>query len=213
MLNLSKTWANGECFITTRAGKAYRGCLGVKSLACTDTFLVDAVLGLLSASHFSLFLVLSHPPVSNSPYLKLPSSSIAVCPSSRSHSFYIYSFVSFQRICLPSFSPPSPKTSLSFRVTAQSIINMRYSIAAIFALASSALAQTAGFAVLTKPATGEKVPAGETYTVVWTPNPKWTGPVTLTLMGGVDNTKLQLLDPIASRFHFEPPGLGFRDND
>ncbi|KAK5663618.1 hypothetical protein OQA88_4049 [Cercophora sp. LCS_1] len=74
---------------------------------------------------------------------------------------------------------------------------MRYSIAAILALASSALAQTAGFAVLTKPATGEKVPAGETYTVVWTPNPKWTGPVTLTLMGGVDNTKLQLLDPIA----------------
>jgi len=74
---------------------------------------------------------------------------------------------------------------------------MRYSIAAVFALASYALAQTEGFAVLTKPATGEKVPAGETYTVVWSPNPKWTGPVSLTLMGGVDNTKLQLLDPIA----------------
>ena len=82
---------------------------------------------------------------------------------------------------------------------------MRYSFAAILALASAVLAQTPGFDVITKPIKGEKVSAASTYTVVWEPKPEHGGTVTLSLIGGGDPTTLQALGPIGSKFAFVPP--------
>jgi len=70
--------------------------------------------------------------------------------------------------------------------------------AAIAAFASSVLAQTAGFDAITKPAKDESIPAGETYTVEWTPAAKYTGTVKLGLIGGASNLSLVPLGDIAS---------------
>ena len=74
---------------------------------------------------------------------------------------------------------------------------MRYSLAAVLALASSVLAQdaTSGFAVISKPTKDEKVPAGKTYEVTWAPNPQWPGAVTIEIIAGPTNTTLQLVKP------------------
>ncbi|KAK0657272.1 Ser-Thr-rich glycosyl-phosphatidyl-inositol-anchored membrane family-domain-containing protein [Cercophora newfieldiana] len=73
---------------------------------------------------------------------------------------------------------------------------MRYSFAAILALATAVLAQTPGFDVISKPGNFEKVPAASTYTIVWDPKPEHTGTVTLSLIGGKDQKSLQALGPI-----------------
>jgi hypothetical protein len=61
---------------------------------------------------------------------------------------------------------------------------MRFSIAATLAFATSVVAQTAGFNVMTKPTQGEEVPAGSTYEIVWQHGAEHPGPVTIELIGG-----------------------------
>jgi len=68
---------------------------------------------------------------------------------------------------------------------------MRYSFAAVLALASSVFAQTAGFDVISKPGNFEKVPASSTYNIVWDPKPEHAGTVTISLIGGKDQKSLQ----------------------
>jgi len=80
---------------------------------------------------------------------------------------------------------------------------MRYTFAAVLALATSVLAQdaTSGFAAISKPTKDEKVPAGQTYQVTWAPNPQYPGAVTIEIIAGPTNTTLQLVKPaIASTF-------------
>ncbi|KAI1128124.1 Ser-Thr-rich glycosyl-phosphatidyl-inositol-anchored membrane family-domain-containing protein [Nemania abortiva] len=71
--------------------------------------------------------------------------------------------------------------------------------ASVLAFAASALAQdaTAGYAVISAPAKGEVVPAGKTYTIKWSAG-KFSGPATISLMGGADAGTLQILNPIAT---------------
>ncbi|KAI1390298.1 Ser-Thr-rich glycosyl-phosphatidyl-inositol-anchored membrane family-domain-containing protein [Hypoxylon trugodes] len=61
--------------------------------------------------------------------------------------------------------------------------------ASALAFAASALAQTAGYAVLTSPAEGEKVASGKTFTIKWEAG-KYTGPATISLLGGDSPTTL-----------------------
>ncbi|KAI1747941.1 Ser-Thr-rich glycosyl-phosphatidyl-inositol-anchored membrane family-domain-containing protein [Xylaria castorea] len=71
--------------------------------------------------------------------------------------------------------------------------------ASVLAFAASALAQSAtpGYAVVAAPSNGEVVPSGKTYTIKWAAG-KFTGPATISLMGGNDPTTLQVLNPIAT---------------
>lgn len=64
------------------------------------------------------------------------------------------------------------------------------------AATTSVLAQTDGWNVITKPALGEVVAPGETYTIEWQPSSP-DAPITLTLMQGKTNITLQLGDIIA----------------
>lgn len=74
---------------------------------------------------------------------------------------------------------------------------MRYSFAAVLALASSVLAQTPGFNVISKPGNFEDVPAGSTYSVVWSPSPAYSGKsVTVSLIGGKDQGSLQPIETL-----------------
>ncbi|KAI1660173.1 Ser-Thr-rich glycosyl-phosphatidyl-inositol-anchored membrane family-domain-containing protein [Daldinia decipiens] len=61
--------------------------------------------------------------------------------------------------------------------------------ASALAFAASAFAQTPGYAVLTSPADGQKVPSGQTFTIQWQPG-QYTGPATITLLGGETPTTL-----------------------
>lgn len=75
---------------------------------------------------------------------------------------------------------------------------MRFSAAALLALASAVFAQTEGFDVISKPGEGEKVPAGETYEIVWAPDAKYGDkPVDIILIGGPSQPKQQVLDTLA----------------
>ncbi|KAI0409666.1 Ser-Thr-rich glycosyl-phosphatidyl-inositol-anchored membrane family-domain-containing protein [Xylaria palmicola] len=71
--------------------------------------------------------------------------------------------------------------------------------AAVLAFAASALAQdaTPGYAVVSAPGKDEVVPSGKTYTIQWSAG-KFTGPATISLMGGNDPSTLVVLDPIAT---------------
>lgn len=78
---------------------------------------------------------------------------------------------------------------------------MRFSVATVLAFAAAVLAQTDGFNVITKPKESEKVPAGSTYEVVWQPGPeKYTGPVTIALVGGATQQTLSTIETLASKF-------------
>ncbi|KAK6948472.1 hypothetical protein Daesc_010239 [Daldinia eschscholtzii] len=61
--------------------------------------------------------------------------------------------------------------------------------ASALAFAASAFAQTAGYAVLTSPAEGQQVPSGKTFTIKWEAG-KYSGPATITLLGGETPTTL-----------------------
>ncbi|KAK4251179.1 Ser-Thr-rich glycosyl-phosphatidyl-inositol-anchored membrane family-domain-containing protein [Corynascus novoguineensis] len=74
---------------------------------------------------------------------------------------------------------------------------MRFSIAALLALATAVVAQTEGFNVITKPTEGEKVPAGSTYEIVWQPSDDHEGPITIGLLGGSSPQTLSVVDTIA----------------
>ncbi|KAI2618447.1 Ser-Thr-rich glycosyl-phosphatidyl-inositol-anchored membrane family-domain-containing protein [Hypoxylon sp. NC1633] len=62
-------------------------------------------------------------------------------------------------------------------------------LASALAFAASAFAQTPGYAVLTSPTEGEKVPSGSTFTIKWEAG-KFTGPATISLLGGNSPTTL-----------------------
>lgn len=72
--------------------------------------------------------------------------------------------------------------------------------ASVLAFAASALAQdaTPGYAVVSAPGDGETVPAGKTYTIKWSAG-DFTGPATISLMGGETPSTLQVLDPIGCK--------------
>ncbi|KAI1376375.1 Ser-Thr-rich glycosyl-phosphatidyl-inositol-anchored membrane family-domain-containing protein [Hypoxylon crocopeplum] len=55
--------------------------------------------------------------------------------------------------------------------------------ASALAFAASAFAQTDGFAVMTSPTEGEKIPSGQTFTIEWEAG-TYTGPVTISILGG-----------------------------
>lgn len=78
---------------------------------------------------------------------------------------------------------------------------MRFSVATVLAFASAALAQTAGFDVVSKPTDQEKVPAGKAYEIVWSPTADYSGKtVSIILVGGPSQPKQQVLETIASKF-------------
>ncbi|KAI1078317.1 Ser-Thr-rich glycosyl-phosphatidyl-inositol-anchored membrane family-domain-containing protein [Whalleya microplaca] len=69
--------------------------------------------------------------------------------------------------------------------------------ATALAFAASAFAQTDGYAVMSAPAEGQKVPAGKVFTVKWTAG-SFKGPATITLMKGESQKTLELGADIAS---------------
>lgn len=79
---------------------------------------------------------------------------------------------------------------------------MRFAVsaAAILAFVSSALAQTADFDSVSKPEKNEEVAAGSTYVVTWTAPAKYSGKVSISLLGGNDPSTLQVVDTVASKF-------------
>lgn len=77
---------------------------------------------------------------------------------------------------------------------------MRFSIATVLAFASAALAQTAGFDVLSKPSDQEKIPAGKQYEIVWAPSAEFSGKtVSLVLIGGASQPKQEVIKTIVSK--------------
>ncbi|KAK3394617.1 Ser-Thr-rich glycosyl-phosphatidyl-inositol-anchored membrane family-domain-containing protein [Podospora didyma] len=75
---------------------------------------------------------------------------------------------------------------------------MRFSIAATLAFATTVLAQTPGFAVVSKPTKGDTVPAGKTYTIKWSPSSDFNGTLHIVLIGGPDQAGLQPVETIGS---------------
>ncbi|KAI1171223.1 Ser-Thr-rich glycosyl-phosphatidyl-inositol-anchored membrane family-domain-containing protein [Nemania sp. FL0916] len=71
--------------------------------------------------------------------------------------------------------------------------------ASVLAFTASALAQdaTPGYAVVSAPSKGEEVPSGKAYTIKWSAG-KFSGPATISLMGGTGPTTLEILEPIAT---------------
>jgi hypothetical protein len=76
---------------------------------------------------------------------------------------------------------------------------MRFSIAAVLAFATTGLCQVAGYNVITKPESGEVVPAGSTYKIVWQPSADEPGDITIGLLGGSSPKTLAIVDTIASK--------------
>lgn len=77
---------------------------------------------------------------------------------------------------------------------------MRYTATSILAFASAVLAQTANFDVISKPTDGSVVPAGETYTITWSPTAEYNNDtITLTLLGGATSKTLQTVSVIKGK--------------
>ncbi|RDL36732.1 uncharacterized protein BP5553_06084 [Venustampulla echinocandica] len=76
---------------------------------------------------------------------------------------------------------------------------MRFSatIVALAALASSVVAQTAGFDVMTSPTQDQEIPAGSSFDIVWTPG-SVEGTISITLMQGEAPKLLLLGETVAS---------------
>ncbi|KAM7224555.1 Ser-Thr-rich glycosyl-phosphatidyl-inositol-anchored membrane family domain containing protein [Rhypophila decipiens] len=75
---------------------------------------------------------------------------------------------------------------------------MRYSVAALLALASSVLAQIEGFDVMTQPGENEVIPAGETYEIVWAPDADYADkPVSIILIGGPTQLNQSVIETLA----------------
>jgi hypothetical protein len=81
--------------------------------------------------------------------------------------------------------------------------------ASALAFAASATAQVEGFAVMTAPAQGEVVPAGETYNVVWAAG-AYTGPVSVAILAGATPETLQLGAPIATGVEVSSGGYAWQ---
>ncbi|KAK3336888.1 Ser-Thr-rich glycosyl-phosphatidyl-inositol-anchored membrane family-domain-containing protein [Cercophora scortea] len=74
---------------------------------------------------------------------------------------------------------------------------MRYSIAAVVAFASVALAQSIeGFDAILKPTKGDSVPAGKTYEIKWETSELYPGTVTIDLLGGPSEGLLDVVETI-----------------
>ncbi|KAI1504324.1 Ser-Thr-rich glycosyl-phosphatidyl-inositol-anchored membrane family-domain-containing protein [Biscogniauxia marginata] len=69
--------------------------------------------------------------------------------------------------------------------------------ASALAFAASALAQTAGFAVISAPTEGDTVSSGTTKTISWAPG-SGTGKVTISLLGGETPSTLQVLGDLST---------------
>jgi hypothetical protein len=67
---------------------------------------------------------------------------------------------------------------------------MKFSLVALLAAASSVVAQTPGFDVLTVPAQGQVLKTGSSFAIQWEPN-KVTGTVSITLIQGAAFNLLQ----------------------
>jgi len=77
---------------------------------------------------------------------------------------------------------------------------MRFSIAAVLALASSVVAQTPGFAVVSKPTKNEEIKAGAPYVIEWAPNAEFEGgAISIELIGGPSQPKQVTLLTIAGK--------------
>ncbi|KXX77438.1 hypothetical protein MMYC01_205023 [Madurella mycetomatis] len=74
---------------------------------------------------------------------------------------------------------------------------MQLTLATVLALANAAFAQVAGFHAISKPESGEQVPAGSTYEIVWQPNAEYPGTVAIDLLGGSSPATLSVVDAIA----------------
>ncbi|CAK7266703.1 hypothetical protein SEPCBS119000_002166 [Sporothrix epigloea] len=76
---------------------------------------------------------------------------------------------------------------------------MRFSAANLLAFASAVLAQTANFDVVNQPTKNSVVPAGKTFTIVWSPSAKYNeDTITLALLGGPTPQTLQEVSVIKS---------------
>jgi len=75
---------------------------------------------------------------------------------------------------------------------------MLFSAAAVLAFVASAVAQTAGFAPITKPGPQETIPAGSSYQIGWQSTDAYTGTVTISLLGGSSPGTLQPLGVLAT---------------
>ena len=78
---------------------------------------------------------------------------------------------------------------------------MRYSFisAAVLALVSSVLAQTAGFDAITSPTQDQNIPAGSSFDIIWQPGTV-TGTITITVLQGATTSTLQAGAVIASQY-------------
>lgn len=77
---------------------------------------------------------------------------------------------------------------------------MRFSVAAVLAIATAVFAQTDGFDVISNPYAGEKVLAGKPCEIKWAPStdPKFQGPVRIDVLGGATPQSLDIVGSVAS---------------
>lgn len=77
---------------------------------------------------------------------------------------------------------------------------MHFSAATVLAFAAAAVAQTQGFDSISKPAAGEAIAAGSSFTVAWTAPEKYKdGTVSIELVGGKDAASLVPLSKVACK--------------
>lgn len=76
---------------------------------------------------------------------------------------------------------------------------MKFSVAAVLAFAATAFAQTADFDPIFTPASGEVVPAGQTFKITWQAPAKYAGQkISISLIGGATQATQVPLQDIAS---------------
>lgn len=74
---------------------------------------------------------------------------------------------------------------------------MKFSVVAVLAAASSALAQTAGFDPMSKPTEGQNLTAGEPFDIVWDPN-GLAGTISIRLIQGTAANTLMMGPSVAT---------------
>jgi len=74
---------------------------------------------------------------------------------------------------------------------------MKFSVVAVLAAASSALAQTAGFDAISKPTEGQVLTAGEPFEIVWAPN-GLAGTISIHLIQGTAANNLMMGPSVAT---------------
>ena len=74
---------------------------------------------------------------------------------------------------------------------------MRFSVAAVLAIATSVFAQTDGFDVISNPYAGEKVIAGLPCEIKWAPSSEYSGTVRIDVLGGSTPQTLDVVGQVA----------------